>query len=91
MKNRRKIKKSTIVIDIILVISTCLVLLPIVTMVMTSLKTFEDVQMNPASLIPKEFTLKNYVTVFTEFPFTQYLINTLFIIYLLSPGVNKKS
>lgn len=36
MKNRRKIKKSTIVIDIILVISTCLVLLPIVTMVMPS-------------------------------------------------------
>ena len=49
MKNRRKIKKSTIVIDIILAISTCLVLLPIVTMVMTSLKTFEDVQMNQTS------------------------------------------
>ena len=91
MKNRRKIKKSTIVIDIILVISTCLVLLPIVTMVMTSLKTFEDVQMNPASLIPKEFTLKNYVTVFTEFPFTQYLINTLFITITSTIGITLTS
>ena len=91
MKNRRKIKKSTIVIDIILVISTCLVLLPIVTMVMTSLKTFEDVQMNPASLIPKEFTLKNYVTVFTEFPFTQYLINTLFITITPTIGITLTS
>ena len=91
MKNRRKIKKSTIVIDIILVISTCLVLLPIVTMVMTSLKTFEDVQMNPASLIPKEFTLKNYVTVFTEFPFTQYLINTLFITITSTVGITLTS
>ena len=86
-----KIKKSTIVIDIILVISTCLVLLPIVTMVMTSLKTFEDVQMNPASLIPKEFTLKNYVTVFTEFPFTQYLINTLFITITSTIGITLTS
>lgn len=91
MKNRRKIKKPTIVIDIILVISTCLVLLPIVTMVMTSLKTFEDVQMNPASLIPKEFTLKNYVTVFTEFPFTQYLINTLFITITSTIGITLTS
>ena len=91
MKNRRKIKKSTIVIDIILVISTCLVLLPIETMVMTSLKTFEDVQMNPASLIPKEFTLKNYVTVFTEFPFTQYLINTLFITITSTIGITLTS
>lgn len=91
MKNRRKIKKLTIVIDIILVISTCLVLLPIVTMVMTSLKTFEDVQMNPASLIPKEFTLKNYVTVFTEFPFTQYLINTLFITITSTIGITLTS
>lgn len=91
MTNRRKIKKSTIVIDIILVISTCLVLLPIVTMVMTSLKTFEDVQMNPASLIPKEFTLKNYVTVFTEFPFTQYLINTLFITITSTVGITLTS
>ena len=91
MKNRRKIKKSTIVIDIILVISTCLVLLPIVTMVMTSLKTFEDVQMNPASLIPKEFTLKNYVTVFTEFPFAQYLINTLFITITSTVGITLTS
>ena len=91
MKNRRKIKKSTIAIDIILVISTCLVLLPIVTMVMTSLKTFEDVQMNPASLIPKEFTLKNYVTVFTEFPFTQYLINTLFITITSTVGITLTS
>ena len=91
MKNRRKIKKSTIVIAIILVISTCLVLLPIVTMVMTSLKTFEDVQMNPASLIPKEFTLKNYVTVFTEFPFTQYLINTLFITITSTIGITLTS
>lgn len=91
MKNRRKIKKSTIVIDIILVISTCLVLLPIVTMVMTSLKTFEDVQMNPASLMPKEFTLKNYVTVFTEFPFTQYLINTLFITITSTIGITLTS
>ena len=91
MKNRRKIKKSTIVIDIILVISTCLVLLPIVTMVMTSLKTFEDVQMNPASLIPKEFTLKNYVTVFTEFPFAQYLINTLFITFTSTIGITLTS
>lgn len=91
MKNRRKIKKSIIVIDIILVISTCLVLLPIVTMVMTSLKTFEDVQMNPASLIPKEFTLKNYVTVFTEFPFAQYLINTLFITITSTIGITLTS
>ena len=58
---------------------------------MTSLKTFEDVQMNPARLIPKEFTLKNYVTVFTEFPFTQYLINTLFITITSTIGITLTS
>ena len=47
--------------------------------------------MNPASLIPKEFTLKNYVTVFTEFPFTQYLINTLFITITSTIGITLTS
>ena len=47
--------------------------------------------MNPASLIPKEFTLKNYVTVFTEFPFTQYLINTLFITITSTVGITLTS
>ena len=48
-------------------------------------------RMNPASLIPKEFTLKNYVTVFTEFPFTQYLINTLFITITSTIGITLTS
>lgn len=76
---RKRIKASKIVIDIILVLSTCLILLPIVTMLMTSLKTFEDVQQNPAGLIPTQWTLQNYVTVFVEFPFLQYLLNTLIL------------
>lgn len=91
MKKRRKIRKSAVMIDIILVIATCLILLPIITMVMTSLKSFEDVQMHPASLIPEEFTLKNYVAVFTEFPFARYLMNTLFITVTSTIGITVTS
>ena len=91
MRKRRKMRRSEVIIDIILVISTCLILLPIVTMIMTSLKSFEDVQMHPASLIPEKITLKNYIVVFTEFPFARYLMNTLFITVTSTIGITVTS
>lgn len=46
---------------------------------MTSFKDLREILMDPFSLIPKEFTLKNYVSVFTKVPFARYLLNSTIV------------
>lgn len=83
-KGSRKTRK--IVANTILVLWTVLILLPIVTMLMTSFKTFEDVQMNPASLLPERFIFNNYINVFGEFPFARFLLNSVIITFSATIG-----
>lgn len=46
---------------------------------MTSFKDLREILMDPFSLIPKEFTLRNYVSVFTKVPFARYLLNSTIV------------
>jgi multiple sugar transport system permease protein len=54
-----------------------LAVLPLVYMVTGSLKTRD--QVTDGTLIPHHVTWHNYVYVFTQVPFTRYLLNSFFI------------
>lgn len=55
---------------------------PLVVMVLGSVKT--ETEVTAPGLLPKAPTLENYVYVFTEVPFTRYLLNSLFISGLIT-------
>jgi putative chitobiose transport system permease protein len=48
----------------------------------TSFKGAEDIFGNGLNLIPKSFTIKNYVEVFTAIPMAKYFLNTLIITFI---------
>jgi multiple sugar transport system permease protein len=52
---------------------------PIYWIVITGLKNTEEVYMSPPTLFPRDLTLKNFVTIFTERPFAFYLRNSVIV------------
>ncbi len=52
---------------------------PFLVMLSTSFKLPADIFSAPPTLWPKEWTLQNFVAVFDEIPFWQYLANTLLV------------
>ncbi len=56
-----------------------LMLLPLVFLINTSLKTFPETLADPPTFWPREFHWENYVEVFRKFPFGHYLMNTLYL------------
>lgn len=53
--------------------------LPLFIMVITSLKAPESLYTRPFQWIPWDFQVENYAEAWTAFPFTRYLINTLYV------------
>lgn len=64
-----------------------IVMIPLVTLLMTSFKSLDDILLNPTSFFPKEWIFTNFTTVLQEFPFLRYLANTVFVTVLNSVGV----
>jgi len=60
---------------------------PFLAMLSTSFKPSADIFSAPPSLWPKEWTLKNFVAVFEQIPFWQYLANTLLVAGLSVVGM----
>ena len=84
-KNKQKFVKvlKNVFVAIVLIV----VLIPFVTLVMTSFKSIEDIMHNPTSFFPSKWVFTNFSTVFKEFPFLKYLRNTIFVTLLNSIGV----
>lgn len=76
----KKIKSGNIVTNILFVIVSAITLFPVITLFLTSFKTFEQIMVDPISLIPDPWTAEGYRTFFIEFPFLKYLGNTLFLV-----------
>lgn len=64
---------------VMLVTLATIFLFPILMMVSTSLKTSEELYSSGFSLLPKNPTLENYATAFTQIPYFRYMWNTAFI------------
>lgn len=77
------IKKSNLLSKIftfsILTVGAILILLPIISMVSTSLKPMEEIMSYPPTLFPKEVKWDNYAKAWNSAPFTRWTLNTAFL------------
>ncbi len=79
MKIRNRSKKAAIRGHIILIILTLLFSYPFIYMVSTSFKSMTEIFQSGLNLIPDNFTLENYESVFTKLPVASYLKNSFII------------
>ncbi|MGC9322401.1 MAG: carbohydrate ABC transporter permease, partial [Kosmotogaceae bacterium] len=63
----------------ILIAGAVVMIFPFFWSFMTSFKDLREILRDPFSLIPREFTLKNYVSVFSKVPFARYLLNSTIV------------
>lgn len=79
MKSRSE-KTGDIILNSFLLFASLTMLFPFIWALCASLKTnAQIVNGNPFDLIPRPFTLKNYVRAWEVLPFTKFLLNSLFL------------
>ena len=64
-----------------LVLASGLMIAPLLWMVLTSLKSAEDIAQHPFSWWPQSWEWKNYVGATTSIPFLRYLLNSLLLCF----------
>lgn len=79
-------KLSKLIIYIIIVGLSLLFLIPFLWMVLTSLKSFEEIYRYPPTILPSKIYLDNYHLAVTKMPFLRYLFNTVVITVLSVVG-----
>ena len=80
-----KYKKDRIfdfILFILLIMGSFIVLFPILWMIMTALKTTQEVAKFPAVLFPEEFHWENFAIAWSKAPFTRYTLNSLFLVVI---------
>jgi sn-glycerol 3-phosphate transport system permease protein len=75
-KASSKFNSSDLLMQIFLLTVGLLVALPIIIAILTSFKSLQDIGANPNSLIPREWSLENYITAWNSTPFGRYLLNS---------------
>jgi ABC-type glycerol-3-phosphate transport system permease component len=85
MKKRKSLLIGIIIYGVLL-IGTIIMLMPLLWMLLTSLKTFDEVLISPPIWIPKSFQWNNYVESLITFNFTLYLKNSLFLTIMIIIG-----
>ena len=63
----------------LIIILSISMLLPLIILISTSLKSYEEMLMFPTTLLPKNITFEAFITVFRDNPFFRYLGNTAII------------
>ncbi len=81
--NRRRIRPSTVVLTLALLVATAVVLLPFAIIVFTAFKPVAEVNAFPPTLVPTEWTLANLERILTELPFLRLALNS----FLFAGGV----
>lgn len=74
----KKINKSDIFVNIILIVFTILILFPIYIIVLNSFKTRGEL-LNSILALPTTFTFDNYISTFGKLNYIARIVNTLFI------------
>ncbi|MBK8901245.1 MAG: carbohydrate ABC transporter permease [Anaerolineaceae bacterium] len=75
-KPRRKIATTDLAMQIFLLVIGLIVATPIIIAIFTSFKSLQDISANPHTLLPREWTLDNYITAWNATPFGRYLLNS---------------
>lgn len=76
-RNKPRIKWNDLLLQITLISIGLLIALPIIIAILTSFKTTGDINANPYTIFPREWTLDNYRTAWNAVPFGRYLINSV--------------
>ncbi len=81
--NTKKSAINLILIYVLLVLIAILMLFPLLWLLGTSFKSAgEDIFAFPPQFIPEQFTLENFKIVWENYPFNQYLINSIIVAIL---------
>lgn len=83
MRSNRMNKKKqagNIIAFIVLLLGAVIILIPILEMICTALKTTEEVAAYPPSMFPKVPKWENFPIAWSKAPFTRYTVNTLIIV-----------
>ncbi|MDJ0752933.1 MAG: carbohydrate ABC transporter permease [Ardenticatenaceae bacterium] len=67
---------SDISLQVFLLTVGLIIALPIIIAIFTSFKSVTDINANPYSILPTEWTLENYRTAWNSVPFGRYLVNS---------------
>ncbi|WP_409304058.1 carbohydrate ABC transporter permease [Peribacillus sp. SCS-155] len=84
MKFRRLAKNSIVLTALIL--GSIVLLMPLLWMVSTSLKTPAEIMQHPPTLLPESFHLSNYIEAWKTGPFTRWGLNSLLIAVFVTIG-----
>lgn len=76
-----------VVKTIVMVLLACVMIVPVVWMMSTSLKFESEVFNFPIEWIPKEITWSNYVSAFTNFPYISWYVNTFRNTFLIVASI----
>ena len=76
---RRESATSSVATYVVLIAGSVIMLVPLAWMLLTSLKSFEEVVASPPAWLPREPQWGNYAEALTAFNFSQYLFNSLLI------------
>lgn len=80
MKNRKKIRLETVILQVVLILLSLLYIVPFFWLVLGSLKTNTELFAVPMVLFPAVPQWSNYANAVQSFPFLLYLKNTMIII-----------
>ncbi|XMB86835.1 carbohydrate ABC transporter permease [Mycoplasmatota bacterium WC44] len=72
------ILRNTIVYSFLFILGL-LIIIPFYWMVITALKSGDEVVQIPVTFFPKEFHFENFIEAMSRAPFTRYIFNTLFV------------
>ena len=83
---RRRMKPGTVVLHAVLILASVTMVVPFIWMMINSFKSQAQLLTDPLSLVPKPWTVSNYVTAWTTVPFGHAYINSLYICALVVIG-----
>ncbi len=72
-------KRKYIGIHLLLFFGVLTTISPLLWMVLTSFKTYEESIRVPITIFPEQFTLDNFQAVLSEFPFASFYLNTIIV------------
>ena len=82
----KKDKIFDLILFILLILGSFIVLFPILWMIMTALKTTQEVAKFPAVLFPEKFHWENFAIAWSKAPFTRYTLNSLLLVVINMVG-----
>jgi ABC-type glycerol-3-phosphate transport system permease component len=74
--SKRKLSTPDLAMQIFLLVVGLIVAMPIIIAIFTSFKSLQDISANPNTLLPRDWTLDNYITAWNATPFGRYLLNS---------------